>query len=102
MVLEVVDADGGYAARPVGVLGEVGLVGDVGVVLAGDGEERRRLVRPVLGHHRRVLALQLDRLPCLTVGVYSLKIAMLSVANQSLLAVLPSHYLQAPNSGPES
>ena len=34
----------------------------MGVVLAGDGEERRRLVRPVLGHHRRVRALQLDRL----------------------------------------
>ena len=43
-------------ARPVRVLGEVGLVGDVGVGLAGDGEERRRPVRPVLRHHRGVLA----------------------------------------------
>ena len=65
MVLEVVDTDFGDAPRPVGVLGEVGLVGDaVGVVDAGDGEERRlsRLVRPILRNHRGVLALQLDGL----------------------------------------
>ena len=63
---EVVDADLGDAPRPVGALGEVGLVLNVSVVDAGDGEERRlpRLVRPVLRHHRGVLALQLDRLAC--------------------------------------
>ena len=66
VVREVVDADLGDAPRPVGVLGEVGLVLNVSVVDAGDGEERRlpRLVRPVLRHHRGVLALQLDRLAC--------------------------------------
>ena len=66
VVLEVVDADLGDAPRPVGVLGEVGLVLNVSVVDAGDGEERRlpRLVRPVLRHHRGVLALQLDGLAC--------------------------------------